>query len=53
MFTVPSTTVTDLMATVSSVFSETWVLVVLAIGIPLAFYIIHLIKGLFGRAKKA
>lgn len=52
MFTLPTSTAVDLMASVSDVFSGTWELVLLAIGIPLAFVIIHYIKGLFGRARK-
>jgi len=52
MFTIPSTTATDLMASVSDVFSSVWTLVVLAIAIPLAFTIAHYVKGLFGRARK-
>lgn len=52
LLTIPSSTVSDLMANVSSIFSDTWVLVVLAIAIPLAFTILHYIKGLFGRARK-
>jgi type II secretory pathway component PulF len=51
MFTIPTSTVTDLMASVSDVFTSVWLLVVLAIAIPLAFVLIHYIKGLFPKAK--
>jgi len=51
MFTIPTSTVSDLMASVSSVFTSTWEVVVLAIAIPLAFVIIAKVKGLFGRGK--
>lgn len=47
MFTLPASSTSLLMANVSSVFSSSWELVLVAISIPLAFAIIHYIKGLF------
>ena len=47
LLTIPTSTVTDLMANVSSFFSDFYVLIVLAISVPLAFYIIQKIVNLF------
>lgn len=55
MFTVPTSTVTDLMASVTDVFDSTWTLVILALALPLGFWLIHKIIGLFpsSKAKKS
>jgi hypothetical protein len=42
----PETAASDLLAYVGQLFTDTWVLVALAIGIPLAFYVIKRAIGL-------
>jgi hypothetical protein len=55
---IASGTVTTLLANVSSGVTSTgstlWVIVALAVSIPLTFYVIHAVMGLFpkGRARK-
>jgi len=44
--TLPASTTEDLMAYVGGFFGDLWVLVALAIGIPLAFYVISRVIGL-------
>lgn len=44
--TLPSTAPTDLLASTGTIFSDLWILVSVAIGIPLAFFIIDLIISL-------
>ena len=44
--TLPNSAPTDLFASVANLFSDFWILIALAIGIPLAFTIIHFIIGL-------
>jgi len=53
MFTIASTTPTDLLASVSDVISSTSTLWILAIAIPLGFVVIGYVKGLFTRGRKA
>ena len=45
-FTLPASTTADLTAQVGGIISSTWVLVAIAIGIPLAFYILRKVIGL-------
>jgi hypothetical protein len=47
ILTIPSTGTADLLAYTGELFTDTWQLVALAIGIPLAFYIISRVIGLF------
>jgi hypothetical protein len=47
ILTIPASGTADLLAYVGTLFSDVWVLVALAIGIPLAFYIISRVIGLF------
>jgi hypothetical protein len=53
--TLPTTAVNDLLAYAGGLTSDLWTLIALAIGIPLAFYIISRIIGLVrahtGRAR--
>jgi hypothetical protein len=42
----PTSAPTDLFAATGSIFSDIWVLIALAVGIPLAFFIIDLIISL-------
>jgi hypothetical protein len=43
--TMPASTTADLMAYVGGFFGDLWVLIALAIGVPLAFYIISRVIG--------
>jgi hypothetical protein len=54
-FTLPSSTITDLTASVSDTIGAFWPLAVVALGIPLAFYVARRIIALFPHAsgKKA
>ena len=53
MFTVPTSTAASVVANVSSLLADPGLLtiVVLAVGIPLGFYVLHLIIGLFPKAR--
>ena len=54
IITIPATGTADLLAYNGELFSDTWQLVALAIGIPLAFYIIRGVIGLFrSRTRRA
>jgi hypothetical protein len=44
--TIASTTPTDLLAYASGLFTDLWLVIALAIGIPLAFYVIKKVIGL-------
>jgi len=46
IITVPATATVDLLAFAGGLFTDTWPLIALAIGIPLAFYIIKRVIGL-------
>jgi len=45
-FTLPASTTADLTAQVGGIITSVWVLVAIAIGIPLAFYILRKVIGL-------
>ena len=45
-FSLPTSTVSDLTANAGGVITSVWVLVAIAIGIPLAFYILRKVIGL-------
>lgn len=47
MITLPETAVTDVTANISTLTSDLWVVIALVIGIPLAFYVIKKVIGLF------
>jgi hypothetical protein len=47
IITIPATASTDLLAYAGELFTDVWQLVALSIGIPLAFYIISRVIGLF------
>jgi hypothetical protein len=54
IITIPATATQDLLAYTGELFNDTWQLVSLAIGIPLAFYIISRVIGLFrSRTRRA
>jgi len=46
-----SSTATDLFASASTLFSDLWTLIAVAIGIPLAFYIIRRVIGLMPKGQ--
>lgn len=46
MFTLPTTAQTDLLAFIGDVVTDGWVLIAMAIGIPLAFYVVKRVIGL-------
>jgi len=45
-FEIPTSTPADLMAYVGGIFSDVWIIVALAIGVPLAFYVIKKVIAL-------
>lgn len=47
MITLPNTAVADLTENISTLTSDLWVVIALVIGIPLAFYVIKKVIGLF------
>ena len=53
MFTVPTSTVTSVMANVGTIFSDPGLLavVVAAVAIPLAFWVIRAVIGLFPKSR--
>jgi len=51
IITLPGTTVSDLMANVGVLFSDLWTLLALAIGVPLAFYIIRKVISLVPKGR--
>jgi hypothetical protein len=50
-FEIPTTTPTDLMAYVGGIFSDVWLVVALAIGVPLAFYVIRKVIALVPKGR--
>ena len=54
IITIPASATQELLAYTGELFTDTWQLVALAIGIPLAFYIISRVIGLFrSRTRRA
>jgi len=49
--TIPTSTPTDLMAYAGGLLGDLWLIVVLAIGIPLAFYVIRRVIALVPKGK--
>jgi len=47
MITLPETAITDVTAQIGTLVSDLWVVIALVVGIPLAFYIIKKVIGLF------
>ncbi len=47
LISLPSTAVADLTGYATGVFTDLWVVIALVIGIPLAFYVIRKVIGLF------
>jgi hypothetical protein len=53
MITLPGSASTDLFASVGTLTTDLWVLIAVAIGVPLAFYIIRQVIGLLPKARGA
>lgn len=51
IISLPVNTATDLMANVGVLFTDLWVLLALAIGIPLAFYVIRKVISLVPKGR--
>ena len=51
LVTLPTASSTDLLANVGVLFSDLWVIIALAIGIPLAFYIIKRVIALVPKGR--
>jgi len=49
LFTLPTTAQSDLLAFIGDVVNDGWVLISLAIGIPLAFYVVNKVISLVTR----
>jgi hypothetical protein len=47
MFTLPVTAVADITAEVGGILTDSWEIIALVVGIPLGFYIIKKLIGLF------
>lgn len=47
MITLPETAVADVTANIGTIVTDLWVVVALVVGIPLAFYVIKKVIGLF------
>jgi len=47
----PSSTASDVLASSSTLVTDLWVLIAIAIGVPLAFYIIRQVIGLVPKAR--
>jgi hypothetical protein len=45
MITLPSSAPTDIFASTGSIFNDLWGLIAIAVGIPLAFFVIDIIIG--------
>lgn len=46
MFTLPATAIEDITTQAGAIITDAWVLIALAIGLPLGFYIIKKVIGL-------
>jgi hypothetical protein len=51
ILTLPSASTTDVLASVGTLFTDLWVLIAVAVGIPLAFYIIKRVIALVPKGK--
>lgn len=49
--TFPSASTTEILANVSGLFTDLWYLIALAIGIPLAFYVIRRVMALIPKGR--
>ena len=53
IITLPTASSTELLASAGTLFTDLWPIVALAIGIPLAFYIIQRVIGLVGARSRS
>lgn len=51
IITLPAGSSTDLLAYAGSLFTDLWVLIAIAIGVPLAFYVIRKVISLIPKGK--
>ena len=51
LISMPSSTASDVLASSSTLVTDLWVLIAIAIGVPLAFYIIRQVIGLVPKAR--
>lgn len=51
MIEIPATTTAQLFATVSTLVNDLWVLIAVAIGVPLAFYVIRKVVGIMPKGR--
>jgi hypothetical protein len=51
LVSLPSASSTDLLANVGVLFSDLWVIIALAIGVPLAFYVIKRVIALVPKGR--
>ena len=49
--TIPTSSSTDLFSAVGTLVGDLWVLIAVAIGVPLAFYIINRVIGLLPKGR--
>jgi hypothetical protein len=49
--TLPEGAVTDITASIGTMVTDLWLVIALVVGLPLAFYVIRRIIGLFPKAK--
>lgn len=47
MITLPVGAITDITASISTLVGDLWVVIALVVGVPLAFYVIKKVIGLF------
>jgi hypothetical protein len=53
IITLPSGAETDMLASVGTLTTDLWVIIALAIGVPLAFYVIRQVIGLVPKGRGA
>jgi hypothetical protein len=51
IITLPGGAQTDLLANIGVLFTDLWIVIALAVGIPLAFYVIRKVIGLVPKGK--
>lgn len=51
IITLPSASSTDLMSNIGILFTDLWVIIALAIGLPLAFYVIKRVIALVPKGR--
>ncbi|GAH93635.1 unnamed protein product [marine sediment metagenome] len=51
MITLPETAAVDLLANAGELFTDLWVLIAIAVGIPLAFYVIRRVIALVPKGR--